>query len=336
MNINRFQYHCIRFVITSLFIAGLAAPTVAAAHCKGKHADGNILPDGHASCGGGDDGSNDSKDSGEAIPQNCHLLSAPGDLNSIRGDGLGDYSDDVDKVRCTTGGTSQPNPSSLVFNNVTRGNLKNAIRKVNLWIDKGNCDPVGCDAEAVPYGVFAEEAASPEDTSPEDMEDISMNVRVYSGADGLEVPHIQSLTPGKFYAAAFNFGLNGTAERWSFQMMGVPVPADFHQGAFCDLQDPFDAISDDVTLYVWPDLDHDGVPDGYTVTTADPEDVRITSSDGSALLPPEIPTTPHPKTATLCSNVDADGNSCGGPGSSDLCHLVSKMDVQFTWHAENQ
>ena len=118
-------------------------------------------------------------------------------------------------------------------------------------------------------------------------------------------------------------------------MMKKVVPDDFHQGALCDLANPEDAVSDDVLLYVWPDLDQDGVPDGYTVTTAAQEDVVVESDSGSPVLPPVV-TYPAPRTATLCSNVGVDGSDSGGAGSSDLCHLISRMKVQFTWHAENQ
>lgn len=329
MKSNRIQSRIMTLTFTAIFVVSLAASTAAMAHCKGKHAGGDNLPSGHERCDGGG-GSNDGNDSGEAIPQNCFLLSEAND--SILNDPLDVYRDDVDKVRCTTGGTSQPNASSLVFSNVSRGNLKNAIRTVDLFIDMESCtDAAGC--AVVPAGVFLP-AETPDDM--DDMEHISMNVRAYSGADELIVPHIQSLTPGTFYEAAFNFALKGTAERWSFQMMSEVVPDDFHQGTFCDLEDPSLAKSEDVTLYVWPDLDQDGVPDGYSVTTADqnPENVVI-EVNGIPVLPP-IFTKPQSRIATLCSNIGIDGSDCGGAGSSALCHLISKMDVQFTWHAENQ
>jgi hypothetical protein len=324
MKSNRIQSKIMALIFTSIFIGTLAAPTATMAHCKGKHARGESLPTGHESCDSGG-GGNDGSDSGEAIPQNCFLLSDASD--SILNDPLGIYRDDVDKVRCTTGGTSQPNPSSLVFSNVSRGNLKNAIRRVDLFIDINSCsDSAGC--AIVPAGVFL-----PAD-SMDDMEDIGMNVRAYSGTDGFAVPHIQNLTPGTFYEVAFNFTLKGAAERWSFQMMKEVIPEDFHQGVFCDLEDPLMATSDNVTLYVWPDLDQDSVPDGYTVTTSDSDSIVI-EIDGAAVLPPVIDN-PQPKTATLCSNIGIDGSDCGGAGSSALCHLISQMDVQFTWHAENQ
>jgi hypothetical protein len=326
MKSNRIQNRIMTLTFTAFFVVSLAAPTAAMAHCKGKHAGGDNLPTGHESCDGGG-GSNDGNDSGEAIPQNCFLLSEAND--SILNDPLGIYSDDVDKVRCTTGGTSQPNPSSLLFSNITRGNLKNAIRKVDLFIDINSCSNLaGC--AVVPAGVFLSAE------SVDDMENISMNVRAYAGTDALAVPHIPRLTPGKFYEAAFNFTLKGTAERWSFQMMSEEIPDDFHQGTFCDLEDPSLAKSEDVTLYVWPDFDQDGVPDGYSVTTADPNPEYVVSEvDGIPVLPP-IFTKPQSRTATLCSNIGIDGSDCGGAGSSALCHLISQMDVQFTWHAESQ
>jgi hypothetical protein len=123
------------------------------------------------------------------------------------------------------------------------------------------------------------------------------------------------------------FALFGMAERWSFQLQGRALPGDFKQGEYCDLADPNLAIGDDVTLYVWPDGDLDGKPDGYTFTTAADLD--------TSTLPPTV-NIAGTRTATLCSNVGIDGSRCGGPGRSDLCHLISQMEVEFTWHAVTQ
>jgi len=254
-----------------------------------------------------------------AIPLNCQLEDAFGD--TILSDGLGTYQDDVDKVLCTTGDSQASSGAShLRMYTVARGNIRNAIRKVDFVIDEGTCtNAAGC--AIVPNGVF--EAAATVD----DMEDGRFAVRAYAGTDGLAVPHIQNLTPGSFYEVAMSFGLQGTVERWMFQLMGRELPDDFKQGEWCALANPADAISDDATLYVWPDADGDGKPDGYTVTTA--------TALNTSTVPPTV-VTPASRQATLCSTVDENGNSCGGPGGSDLCHLISKMQVQFTLHSENQ
>jgi len=296
-------------IILSGLVLGIAAPA-AAHHCKGSHA-------GEPGCdgGGGGGGGGDT----QRIPQNCEFLDAPGD--TIRSDALGAYQHDVDKVYCSTGDSSENvDTSRLRLKSLARGNISKAIRKADIVIDEGSCtDAAGC--AAAPDGVFAAAA------SIDDMEDVHLKVQAYAGTDGLDLPHIQDLTPDASYEVAFDFNLEGMAERWSFQMLGRVLPADFKQGQKCDLANPADAVSDDVTLYVWPDGDSDGKPDGYTVTTATELDTTV--------LPPLV-VTPAARQATLCSSVDPDGNGCGGPGGSDLCHLISKMDVQFTWHAMNQ
>lgn len=290
-------------------LAGLSGQAVAH-HCKGSHA-------GDPGCGGGGGGGASSDT--QIYPQDCTFLDAVDD--TIRSDGLFPYyQDGVDKVRCSTGNSKDTsNTSRLGLNTVSKGNIRNAIRKVDFVIDESTCSKsVGC--ARVPDGVFAAAA------SPDDMEDARFAVQAYAGTEGLAVPHIQDLTPGNSYEVSLEFALLGTAERWSFQMLGRSLPPDFKQGLKCDLDVPSDAVTEDVTLYVWPDDDADGVPDGYTVTTGLIDDTSTT--------PPTVIS--GSRKATLCSNVDADGNTCGGPGSSNLCYLVSKMDVQFTWHAQNQ
>lgn len=293
------------------FALCLAAPA-AFAHCGGKHTGD------HPHCAGGDDGGGGGGDTG-AIPLNCRFADGAGD--SILSDGLGDYQDDVDKVLCTTGDSQEAHSTSHIrLYTVARGHVRNAVRKADLAIDETSCtDPAAC--AAAPDGVF--EAA----LSADDMEDARFWVRAYAGTDGLEVPHIQSLTPGQSYEVAMGFSLDGTAERWLFQMMGREAPADFKEGATCAPPNPADAISEDVSLYVWPDNDSDGRPDGYTLTTAAVLDTTT--------VPPTVDTAGL-RTATLCSNVGIDGSGCGGPGGSDLCHLISQMEVQFTWHSVNQ
>jgi hypothetical protein len=114
----------------------------------------------------------------------------------------------------------------------------------------------------------------------------------------------------------------GYAERWSFQLMGVEIPADFHQGVWCDLEqnpsfDPVDAIGNDVMVYRWDN----GL--GYTVTTG--------SIDGAGSPPP---VTEGPGIASICSNVGPV--ACNGPSNSDLCNLRGQVLVQFTLHAAHR
>jgi len=298
------------WLIPTVMLA-LGAPGLAMAHhCKGGHANDPGCDGGGGGGGGGDDTS--------ALLLVCSIDGG----GTLFSDGLGDYTHDVDQVRCSTGDSQAVSGTSrLVFDNVVRGNIKNAVRKVDIAIDENTCtDATGC--AAAPDSVF-ESALGVFD----DMEDARFAVQAYSGTDGLVVPHIQKLTPGQSYEVSMDFSLKGTAERWVFQMLGRELPDDFKQGLKCHPENPADAVSDDVTLYVWPDGDSDGRPDGFTVTTA--------AALNTGSVPPTVATA-DTRTATLCSNVGTDGSGCGGPGSSDLCHVISQMEVQFTWHAVTQ
>lgn len=295
------RHHPVRLdllLILSGLMLGIAAPA-AAHHCKGGHAS-------DAGCGGGGSGSTDTS----PIPLDCTIMGAAGD--SFRSDGLGEYRDDVDKVMCTTGSSGENvGPSHIRLYTIARGNVSNAIRKVDFVIDEGTCtNAAGC--AIVPAGVFAEA------DSIDEMEDGRFWLRAHDGEAGLNPPHIQELPPDATYSVSMGFDLPGMARRWVFELNS--------QEANCQLAGPA-VTSDDATLYVWPDGDSDGKPDGWTVTTAA---VLDTSS-----LPPVV-TTPGARTASLCSNVGIDGSGCGGPGGSDICHLISQMEVQFTLHAVNQ
>ena len=288
-------------ILSGLMLA-IAAPA-GAHHCKGAHAsDPGCDPGGGG--GGGEDTS--------AIPLNCILADAPGD--SFLSDGLLEYEHDVDKVICRTG-DSQPNkdPSHVRFYTLGGGNVRQAVRKVDFVIDESTCtNPAGC--AVAPDGFF--EVAAEFD----DMEQGRFWVRAYDGELGSATPHIQDLPPDATYDVTMGFDVLGTAERWSFQLNS--------RAANCNLEGPA-VFSDDATLYVWPDDDMDGKPDGYTFTSAAAANIDTSS------LPPTVNVTGS-RTATLCSNVGIDGSGCDGPGGSDLCHLISQMEVQFTWHAVKQ
>ena len=151
------------------------------------------------------------------------------------------------------------------------------------------------------------------------MEDGRFFVLAYEGTDGLEKPHIQELTPDYTYSVMMDFNLMGTSPRWSFQLRNQPT---------CAPQEPGHGLTfDDATLYTWPDGDGDGRPDGYTLTTAEVLNTGV--------FPPTV-TTAGTRIATLCSNEGIDGSDCGGAGGSDLCQLISQVEMQFTWHAETQ
>ena len=114
-------------------------------------------------------------------------------------------------------------------------------------------------------------------------------------------------------------------------------PDDQFSGLLCHSFDSFwtnEAIayqSDDVTAFLWPDKNDDGVADGYTVTTG----VVTGVGDDNAYSLANPPTvTDAPRRAAICSQVGPV--DCNGAGLGEFCNFLGFVDVQFTWHAENQ
>lgn len=282
---------------------GIAVPAVAH-HCKGAHA-------GAPGCdGGGGDGGGDSGDtSTETIPLVCSFSEGAGD--HFLGDGLGDYSHGIDGVTCTTGNTHKNSRTSRIrWYGFGGGNIRRAVRKMDVVLDESSCtNAAGC--AVAPEAIFTSAGGV-----VEDMEDGRLFVEAYAGTDGLEFPHIQELTPDATYSVRMDFWLMGETERWVLQFMS--------EEQNCDRTIAVDVRSEDATLYTWPDGDADGRPDGYTLTSA-------TALNTSTLPPTVDPGNQATRTATLCSNVGIDGSECG-PGGQ-LCHVISQMEVQFTWHA---
>jgi hypothetical protein len=145
--------------------------------------------------------------------------------------------------------------------------------------------------------------------------------------------HIQLMPTGVVHSMPARIGTQGFANRFNIQMMGVPMPDGFHQGIWCNLTyhpdlDPADAVSEDVSVYNWPDHDGDGIPDGYTITTGTIDDSVRTS-------PPDV--IAGTRLGTICSNIGGEGlQTCGGPSGGDLCNLLGFVEVSFTIHARNQ
>ena len=280
-------------------LAGALSSTTAVAHCAGKHTGT------HPHCAG-DGGSGG--DSGEAIPLVCTLSDLLDD--TLFSDTGASYVDGTDKVGCATGGTTQPNLSGVALDTVTKGPEKRAVRFYDLALN-----PCVIDNEC--------NVAPPEIFTFGDLESGLVAATPYPEQD-----HIQNLTPGESYSMAGRIALSGFADRWNLQLMGRVIPPEFHQGIFCDLEqnpgfDPADAISEDVTVYLWPDDDSNGVADGYTITTG-----TIASAGSPPLVNPGV------RLATICSN--SGSVACGGPDNGDLCNLIGQVEVQFTLHTENQ
>lgn len=258
------------------------------------------------------DGGNDNPYDGEVITLDCTFSDAAGD--NLRSDGLGAYSHGQDDVQCSTGGVAQPNLSGIGLDTWTRGPIRKVKRRVDLVLSPCTED---YDCAVLPPAIF-EAGATVNDKE----------VSVFGVTPYLEQGDIQLLPPDTVHEMAMRLSVDGYGDRFMIQMMGRVIPDDFHQGVWCDLGqnpgfDPVDAVSQDVSVHVWPDNDGDGAPDGYTVTTG---------AFDSAISPTTL--TPGARTATICST--AGPVACGGPDNSDLCNLLGRVDVQFTIFSANQ
>ena len=243
---------------------------------------------------------------------NCELANDPGD--TVLGDGLGPYMDDVDKVACAHGDTTQPNLSGIQLNTISKGPVKRAVRKIDLAF--GDC--VGPYCEFIPAEFLA--AAQ----SIDDMEDIWIGTGPYP--DDPEMTHIQLMDPGKWEMKS-HMSPQGLAERFVVQLMDRDVfPVELGQGGWCNLDyNPefgwADAkTAEDMTVCIWPDADGDSLPDGYTITTGDTDCLTTWPS-----------VTPRERLATICST--AGPYTCDG---SDMCNLLGTVPLQLTLHATYQ
>jgi hypothetical protein len=292
---------------------------IAVTTSRGRRGKGNTLFSVKEKSGG-----NSNPYDGEDIPLNCEIMNESMDefgnpiANTVLNDGAGSYRNGEQKVECSLGGTVQPNLSGIVVNTVNSGPVKKAIRKID--INFGPC--VGPACEYVPSELHDRAA------SAEDMEDIALSIRPYA-----EMDHIQLMSSGVVRSMAARIGTKAFADRFGIQLMQREIPEDFHQGVWCDLSyhptlDPIDAISEDVSVYNWPDHNGDGIPDGYTVTTGIIDDTFNTS-------PPDV--IAGTRIGAICSNVQGPGlETCGGPSRSDMCNLLGFVEVGFTIHARNQ
>jgi hypothetical protein len=256
---------------------------------------------------------NQNLEDGEIISLDCTLTPEHvGD--NVFSDGNDLYVDGSEKVECRTGGVAQPNLSGIRFDTLTKGSYRKAIRGVDLAFSPCAVDH---DCGVLPPSLFALA------TSMDDMEIVELGVRPYP-----EQGDVQLLPPDTVHEMAMRIGLEGYADRFSIQLLGRPFPENFHQGVWCDLEqnpgfDPDEAVTNNVSVHVWPDNDGDGIADGYTITTG---------TFDSNVSPTTL--THGPRRAAICSN--AGQQVCQGPSDSDLCNLIGEVDVQFTLTGVNQ
>jgi hypothetical protein len=317
-----------------LALACVNAHAVNPCNPKNKFYDENL-------CNGADTGS------GERVSLNCLLAASSGDASddTVKSDGKpgvhpevdGAYVDAEEKVRCRTGGTAQPNLSGLGLDPKLKGGPP--IRKMDLVLTHF-VDPDG-DTLEQPNGKtdpwpYLPASLFEEGPTWEDMEMAYMSVRPYRS----EHNHIQLLASAATYEMAARFRVKPVDDHRYVINLADTVPDnpdDQFSGLLCHSvtpewpNDEIVTVSEDVTVYLWPDENDDGMPDGYTVTTGV---VTGVGDDNAYSLanPPAV--TSAPRTAAICSQVGPV--DCNGAGLGEFCNFLGFVDVQFTWHAENQ
>jgi hypothetical protein len=284
--------------------------------------------------------------SGENIDLSCALGASFRDTSAdtVKSDGKpgvhpevdGAYVDAEEKVRCRTGGTVQPNLSGLGLDPKLKGGKP--IRKMDLVLTNF-ADPDG-DTLEKPNGKtdpwpYLPASLFEEGPTWEDMEMAYLAVRPHRN----DQDHIQLLAPGTTYRMAARFRVKPVDDHRYVINLTERLPEvsdDQFSGLLCHSitrkwpNDEIVKVSEDVTVYLWPDADRDGVADGYTVTTGA---IQNAGSGGSYSLanPPAV--TSAPRTAAICSQVGPV--ECNGAGLGEFCNFLGFADVQFTWHAEN-
>ena len=259
--------------------------------------------------------------------------------------------DGEEKVGCSTGGTTQPNLSGLNLSSLAKG--KRIHRKIDLAFrnylgpNGEQSPPAEWPAHWLPENIFQQA------NSWSEMENVHISVRPYRDAreadESRELPdrpgqdHIQLLRSDFEYGMALRMRITSTAEeRYWITMANTWVADDVKfQGLRCWVNEATDPngwssaeiadITEDVTVYLWPDADDDFVADGFTVTTG--EIIGEAPQQGYSLATPPQ-TTDAARTAAICS---ADGPlDCSGADNSESCNFLGFVDVQFTWHAESR
>ena len=316
--------------------------------CKGDDYDDSdpCVPDDQAeACGSGGTGGGDL---GSAIAMDCTLEVSWGDTDdegdalpdTIKGDGLGDYSDAVDKVNCNISGPSTPWPIYLGMG--TKGRPENSVRKVDVYL--GRPEDTKPMSDYLPAYLFQEATEDPNNTNWPDMdkmEPIALNIRPYRD-DPLQTADGIHLLPWKNepYEMGMNFRIPGSSDRFSVSIASEWYPGnESFTGLSCEtggtqpaiLAGAPDGPMKDVSVYPWIDGNDDGLADGYTVTTGtitlDPPDIEGNYAEGAP------PVTPGFRYAAVCSSAGPDA-PCGNPKAPDKCNFLGYVKVQFTMHAK--
>lgn len=270
---------------------------------------------------------------GSDIKLDCQLGASWGDgsADTIKDDALGWYEDGVDSVNCYIGGPSTPWPIRLQVGGGRKANVRN-VDLILGGFDIGTFYQVVNGAQEGTaylkdlYPKIFEPAAN-----GNGMDAMRIGVRPYRGDPILQDPSqttesIHLLPPG-IYEMGMHFYIPNTGiDRFSISIASKHYEGnEAFTGIDCDsgyeaqiLDHSPDGPMQDVSVYVWPDGDNDGLPDAYTVTTG------VISFDELGF--PKVE--PGSRYAAVCSAVGP--LVCGNPKAPSNCNFLGYVNMQFT------
>jgi hypothetical protein len=293
---------------------------------------------------------------GSAIPMDCFLGASWGDDpdpgDTINDDELGFYEDEVDKVTCSIGGPSIPWPIRLVVGG-GKGKWAN-VRMVDVVLDDfvagtfhekydTSWSVNNVELQVLYPKLFAAASEDGNTGYPnmDEMDALRLSVRPYRGDPILKDPTqtTESIHRLPFKAEGYEMGMHLSIP--GAGLFSISIASKHYEGnetftgIACDIDEPgyVEAIlanspgvpMRDVSVYLWADADHDGLPDAYTVTTGEfkrnPSNRSIiVDGDGG----PTFEDGPGSRYAAVCSTV-------GG-----TVHFLGYVNMQFTLTATMQ
>lgn len=279
-------------------------------------------------CGGAepppDDGGNDS---GTDLKLSCDFLDEVDD--NVLSDGDGPYIDGVEKVGCSTGGTTQPNLSGILLDAGTKGKFRPGDRFLDLAFaecEGTDCYQIADDSngdgvldDGLPASIF-------EVDSDGIGEQFWITVRPYR----LGQDHIQELPAGEYVMAVrFNLNQDPNGSRIVINLAARDVRGDQFQGTLCDLGESGTnaTLATDALVLTNPD----SAIGRFVVTTVDG------IGDDDIIVNGEVATEGDHgfMKAAICSNIPPlEGVVCDGADNSGLCNFHGFVNVRFTMAAD--